>query len=150
MNTTRIALTTALLAAGAWTAKAVAIGIAGGLDRSPFENPLFFLGLAAWMVALAASGAALTRGAPTPVRIAASLGAVAAGWVAVVLVGALVGDRVAGHWAWTELNLWVAGALTLGLAFWLDRRVETADHRKELPDRQTVIADRRKEAAARW
>ncbi|GAA1643213.1 hypothetical protein [Georgenia ruanii] len=136
MNTTRIALTTALLAAGAWTAKAVAIGVAGGLDRSPLENPLFFLGLAAWMAALATCGAALARAASTPVRFAAGLGAVVAGWLAVVLIGALVGDRAAGHWAWTELNLWVVGALTLGLAAWLGRRTDPADRRSELTDRR--------------
>lgn len=142
MNTTRMALTTALLAAGAWTAKAVAIGIAGGLGRSPLENPLFFLGLAACMVAMAACGVAWARRAAVPVRIAAGLGAVVAGWLTVVLVGALVGDRTAGHWAWTELNLWVVAALTLGLAAWLDRRDAPAAGRR-------VSVGRRKEPAVR-
>ncbi|HZI97553.1 MAG TPA: hypothetical protein VFD41_08520 [Actinomycetales bacterium] len=35
----------------AWLVKAVAIGIAGGLDRSPLEGPLFLLGLLAGAVA---------------------------------------------------------------------------------------------------
>ena len=45
VNSLRIAQLAATAAAVFWTAKATAIGIAGGLDKSPLESPLFIAGL---------------------------------------------------------------------------------------------------------
>jgi hypothetical protein len=47
-----------LAAVAAWGIKAVAIGVAGGLEKSPFEGPLFRIGLLALVVAFAAAGVA--------------------------------------------------------------------------------------------
>ena len=64
MNSSRIALVAAVAAAASWTLKAVAIGTAGGLDKSPLEGPLFFAGCSCFVVASVALGVAITRGAP--------------------------------------------------------------------------------------
>ena len=45
MTASRFAVLAAVASAVAWGLKAVAIGIAGGLDESPLESPLFVLGL---------------------------------------------------------------------------------------------------------
>ena len=121
MNSSRIALLAALAAVVSWTLKAFAIGVAGGLGRSPFEGPLFFTGLVCFVVAAVALGVALTRGRPVWVR--AATGVVLApvlgiGFTVVVdaLVGALRPTSPLRHWAWSEVNLWVVAIVALGLA----------------------------------
>lgn len=52
MNSRSIALWAALAAATSWAAKSVPIGVAGGLDKSPLEAPLFFAGLISLAVAV--------------------------------------------------------------------------------------------------
>ena len=66
MTSRRIALWASIAAATFWTAKSIAIGLAGGLDKSPLEAPLFFLGLISFVVAVVALGVALTAG---PTRV---------------------------------------------------------------------------------
>lgn len=118
MNPSRIAL----IAAVGWTLKSVAIGTAGGLDKSPFEGPLFFVGLGCYLVAVLALGVAVTRRLPGWVRAAVGVLAVVVGIVVVSVIGAVVNAIEAPsaerHWAWTEVNLWVMaiGALVLALA----------------------------------
>ena len=49
MSTARLFTITTALTVGAvvaWGVKALVIGLAGGLDKSPLEGPLFILGLA--------------------------------------------------------------------------------------------------------
>ncbi len=125
MTSRRIALWAALAAATSWTVKSVAIGIAGGLDKSPFEAPLFFLGLVSFVVAAVALGVGLTSGHRTWVRIAAGLGGFVTGFVLTMLVDAAVGAfHAAGverHWVWTEFNLWVAALVAVGVAVALNR-----------------------------
>lgn len=101
-----------------WTAKAVAIAIVGGLGRSPFEGPLFFLGFASALVAAAAIGVAATAGQRRLLRILAA----AAGIISAVVVTLLVGGVVAvveparPGWAWGEVNLWVLGLAAVCVA----------------------------------
>ena len=124
MNSRRIALWAALAAAAAWTAKSVAIAAAGGLDRSPLEGPLFFLGLACFAVAVVSLGVAATAGLPAWVRAAAGVGAFAVGFALTLAVDAVVeavhapGVR---HWVWSEVNLWVVATVGLTVAVLLQR-----------------------------
>ncbi len=122
MNSSRIALVAAVSAAVCWTLKAIAIGTAGGLDKSAFESPLFFAGLVSAVVAAVALGVALTGGRPLWVRIlAGAAGPVLTVGVAAVLdvlVAAIQPESASPHWVWSEVGLWVmaAGAVALALA----------------------------------
>jgi hypothetical protein len=125
MNTPRIAVTAAAAAVVAWAAKAVAIGLAGGLGRSSFENPLFFLGL---LCALLSVGALAVSAAATP-RWWARAGAVAGALVALFVVVALTSaalESVGDHWVWSELSLWVTSVAVLALA--ASRSSQTSSH----------------------
>lgn len=129
MTSRRIALWAAVAAAVSWTAKSVAIGAAGGLDKSPLEAPLFFLGLVSFVVALVALGVAATAGASTWLRVVAGVGAFIAGFAVTLAVDAAVGafysSGVDRYWVWTEFNLWVAGLAALAIAVVLNRRHES-------------------------
>ena len=129
-NSTRIALSTALLAAALWSLKALTIGLAGGLDKSPLEDPLFLAGLAAFLTAAVAIGVALTRGRPTWLRALAGLAGPVIGFLTAMALDSLVGAFQATgegrHWVWTEVNLWVIGAAGVALAALARRREQTA------------------------
>ena len=121
MNSSRIALLAAVAAVVSWTLKAVAIGTAGGLDKSPLEGPLFFTGLLCFVVAVVAVGVALTRGRPGWVRavagvVVAPVLGIGATLAVDALVGALRPTDPLRHWVWAEINLWVVAAAVLGLA----------------------------------
>jgi hypothetical protein len=125
MKSRRIALCAALAAVISWAAKSVAIGVAGGLDKSPLEAPLFFIGLISFVVAVVALGIAVTPGVPTLMRIAAGVGAFVVGFAFTLIVDAVVGafysagaDR---HWVWAEFNLWVSGLAAVAIAVALNR-----------------------------
>lgn len=117
MSTYRIAVVTAIATCVLWAAKATAIGLAGGLDRSPLESPLFLAGLVCCCIAVVSLGLHLTRERPGWQRGVAAIGLVAATVAAVPLLVALVDAAVAPdpgrHWAWYELNLWVVAAAVL-------------------------------------
>ena len=121
MNSSRIAFIAAVTAVvQLGTLKAVAIGTAGGLGRSPFEGPLFFAGLISFVVASVAVGVALTRGRPrvgpvvTGVVVAPVVGI---GFTMAIdtLVGALQPASPLRHWVWTEVNLWAVALAVLAL-----------------------------------
>lgn len=125
MKSRRTALWAALAAATSWTAKSVAISVAGGLDKSPLEAPLFVTGLIFFVVAVVALGIAVTSGVRTWMRIAAGVGAFVVGFAFTLIVDAGVGafhssgaDR---HWVWAEFNLWVSGLAALAIAVALNR-----------------------------
>ena len=127
MNSSRIALLAAVAAVVSWTLKAVAIGTAGGLDKSPLEGPLFFAGLLSFVVAVVAVGVALTRGRPLWVRavtgvVVAPVVGIGATLVVDALVGALRPTDPLRHWVWAEINLWVVAAAVLALALTVRRR----------------------------
>lgn len=127
-TSTRIALIAAVVAASGWTAKSIAIGLAGGNDLSPLEGPLFLVGLIALLVAAASLGVALTRDQPLWLRAAAGLVGPLLGFAAAMaidsLVGVIRGPSEGRHWVWVELNLWVIGLATLVLAVRLARRAD--------------------------
>ncbi|HEX6150065.1 hypothetical protein [Nocardioides sp.] len=117
MKFSRMAVISALLCIGAWTAKSVAIGIAGGLDRSPLEGPLFLLGLASFVTTVVLLSLALTAGRHPGARALGVVAGVVAGAGFSIATNALVtAIRPADpSWVWSELNLWVGAALLLGL-----------------------------------
>jgi hypothetical protein len=113
MSTARITTITTVLTAGAvvvWGVKALVIGLAGGLDKSPLEGPLFMIGFLLFVSGVIAIGLAVTAGRGVAARV---LGAVAAFAVtAAVFLG--VDSVVAGlapendpHWVWAEVQLWI-------------------------------------------
>ena len=117
MNPSRIAVTSVLTCIGAWTAKAIAIGVAGGLGRSPLESPLFLLGLVAFVATVVLLALALSAGRGAVVRVLAVVGGIVAGVAFSVASNALVtAVRPADpSWVWGEVNLWVGAAVLLAL-----------------------------------
>jgi hypothetical protein len=117
MNPHRTALVSSVATVVVWTAKALAIGIAGGLGSSPAEGPLFLAGLVCCVVAAVATGVALTAGRSRAVRV---LGGIA-GFVVTAVLGTLAQSVVSAvqpahpAWAWGEVNLWVMGLALLGV-----------------------------------
>ena len=123
MDAARLARTAAVATVVIWGLKALAIWAAGGLGESPFEGPLFFLGLLALLVTGASLGVALTRGRPTPVRVGAGvvglLAAGAVGSLADAVAGAVVPESAG--WVEAEAGLWLTALVFLALAFLLLR-----------------------------
>jgi hypothetical protein len=121
--------TAALCAVGAvvaWGLKAVAIAVAGGLDRSPLEGPFFFLGLGLLVAAFVAAGLALTEGRKVAARILGTVGALVVGIAVSGLVersvGALVPDSAG--WVQEEAGLWAISTITAVamLIWWTTQR----------------------------
>ena len=123
MEISRIAVISALISIGAWTAKSVAIGLAGGLDRSPLEGPLFLLGLASFVATVVLLALALTTGRPLALRVLAVLvGVVTAIGFSVATDVLLSAVRPPDpSWVWSEVNLWVGAAALLALVLVTDR-----------------------------
>ncbi len=127
MNTSRIAVIASVLAAVFWAAKAVAIGAAGGLGRSPAENPLFFLGLTSCVVAVVTLAVCATPRRAWWVRSAVGVAVVLGLFVVVGLIDSAAHAVVDGdHWVLTELNLWIAALVVLGVSVVRDRRQRSA------------------------
>jgi hypothetical protein len=128
MNLTRSAYVAALATVALWTAKAIAIAIAGGLGKSPLEGPLFLLGLLACVIATVLVGAATLADRSVGWRI---LGAVIA-FVGVSVAGTLVQVVVTAiqpahpQWFWGEINLWVIMLGLLAAALWIRAREAAA------------------------
>jgi hypothetical protein len=115
MNSTRLALGATLATTFFWTAKAVAIGIAGGLNRSPLESPLFLLGLVCCIVAAAATGVAVARRQTVLGQTLSAAGGIVAGALVVVVANAVVAAVAppSSGWVWGEVNLWAMALILL-------------------------------------
>lgn len=132
MSASRLALGAAVCAVVAWAAKATAIGLAGGLDRSSAESPLFVVGLVAALVGAGAFGAALTMGRPVAIRVLGAVAVVAALLLVVAVVSAVVSlaQPEDPSWVWAEVNLWVSALLLLGaVLLWRSRGAAGAGRR---------------------
>lgn len=128
MTASRVALIAALTSAVMWALKGVAIGVAGGLDRSPWEGPLFILGLLAHVTAFGTLGAAITAGRSLPRRALAAAAGVAAGYVLSMLAAALAAGIMPASTGWvrSEAGLWLAALLAVAVtAVWHARRTRT-------------------------
>ncbi|MFP5218240.1 MAG: hypothetical protein ACLGIG_00680 [Actinomycetes bacterium] len=119
MDAARLARAAAVAAVVLWGAKAIAIWVAGGLDESPLEGPLFFLGLLAAVTAGGAIGAALTHGRATGVRVAAAVAGVLAGAALGALADALSRAVLPDSTGWVqaEAGLWLSALVLVAVAF---------------------------------
>ena len=125
MTANRVAAVAAVCAAVSWAVKAIAIWIAGGLDKTPLEDILFWLGFGAMVVAFVALGVAAARGRSLLVKIVAGVIGLVVGVVALVAVEDAVGAIVpeSAGWVAEEAGLWVAAAATTAFALlWLRSR----------------------------
>lgn len=124
MNTTRIAVIAATAAVVSWTLKSVAIGTAGGVNKSPLEGPFFFLGFLCFVVAVCSLALSIVGRREWWAKGAAVAGAVVVVAAGVVLSGIAV-DTLAttDHWVWGEMSLWLpALALLAGCAWHASRQ----------------------------
>lgn len=128
MSTARLFTITTALTVGAvvaWGVKALVIGLAGGLDKSPLEGPLFILGLVLYVLGLVAIGLAVTAGRTVVVRILGGVAAVVAGFAAFLVIDTIIAGMapdVDPHWAWAEAQLWISSVATAILWFALRNR----------------------------
>ena len=125
MRAVRLAAFAAVGAVVAWVLKAIVIAVAGGLDQSPLESPLFILGLLLISIAFAAGGFAAAEGRGTAMRAAGVVGGVVVGLLLFILVETAVGAVVpdSAGWVKEEAGLWVASVVTAAVMFgWLRRR----------------------------
>ena len=99
--------------------------MAGGLDKSPAEGPLFFLGMILFTVAVVAIGLAVTAGRSVGARVLGVVGTVAltfVAWIAIDTVIASLSPERDAHWVWAEVQLWViAVVVAVGWQVWLGR-----------------------------
>lgn len=124
MTAARVATYATLGAVLVWGIKAVVIGLAGGLDRSPAEGPLFVLGLLLYVIGVLAVGLALTAGRGVGWRVAGMLGAFATAAVAFLVVDGIVAALAPPdpHWVWAEVQLWIVSVATAVGWYLLARR----------------------------
>ncbi|QZY29841.1 hypothetical protein [Nocardioides coralli] len=130
MTAARVATWATTGAVVIWAVKAVAIGTAGGLDRSPAESPLFLAGMLTFLVGVVAIGLAVTAGRGLAVRLLGVLGAVTGlfvAWMVIDTAIAALAPEQDPHWVWEELQLWVIAVLTaVGWQVWARREPATA------------------------
>lgn len=120
--TSRIALISSIAGCVLWAAKSLTIAVAG-LGQTPLEDPLFFAGYLALLIAAGALGIRFLARRPWQRPLAVIGGLVVS--VAVVTIAGWLVDLVQPAnpgWAWGELDLWALGALTLAAAFYDTRR----------------------------
>ena len=117
MSPLRIAVIAAALSVVLWALKAVAIGIAGGLDESPLEGPLFLLGLLAFVTAFVAGGVALMASRSTVMKIAAGIAGAVVAIVLVVVFTSVMVELLPSSIGWPEeeAGLWLASLFALAL-----------------------------------
>ena len=133
MTLVRTATLCAVGALVAWGLKGVAIAVAGGLGRSPFEGPFFFLGLGLLLAAFVAAGLALTAGRGIGARVLGVVGALVVGIALSGLLQAAMGALVpdSAGWVQAEAGLWAISTVTAVtfLVWWSARRrdVSTPD-----------------------
>lgn len=124
MTASRLAVLAAVTSVVAWGLKAVAIGVAGGLDQSPLEGPLFVLGLVAIVVAFASLGVAVARDHSVTFKVIGAVVGVVIGFglsmLASVVAAAVIPDSAG--WVQAEAGLWFSALLALGVtAYWRTR-----------------------------
>jgi hypothetical protein len=119
MSALQAARVGAVLGLVAWSVKSLVIALAGGLDRSPLEGPLFLLGMVATVVGGMALGAAVAAARAVWVRVAAAvLGAVVvagAGSVLQTVLNAALPDSLG--WFRNELGLIASAAVLTVVVF---------------------------------
>jgi hypothetical protein len=125
MSASRLAVLAAIASVVAWGLKAVAIGVAGGLDKSPLEGPLFVLGLVAIVVASASLGVAVAGERTLAFKVLGGLVGVLIGFGLSMLASAVAASLIpdSAGWVQAEAGLWFSALLALGItATWHARR----------------------------
>lgn len=125
MSASRLAVLAAIASVVAWGLKAVAIGVAGGLDKSPLEGPLFVLGLVAIVVASASLGVAVAGERTLAFKVLGGLVGVLIGFGLSMLASAVAATLIpdSAGWVQAEAGLWFSALLALGItATWHARR----------------------------
>jgi len=125
MTASRLAVLAAAASVVAWGLKAVAIGVAGGLDQSPFEGPLYLLGLVSIVVAFAALGVAVAGERAVIVKVIGAVVGVLVGFALSMLASlaatAIIPDSAG--WVQAEAGLWFSALFALGVTvYWRTRR----------------------------
>lgn len=121
MNITPLTKVAAVTAALFWAAKATAIAVAGGLDQSPLETPLFMLGLLAFVVAAVTLTWSALAGRGLALRILACVGSVV-GIFGFAAITTPVFESLVDSWVGAELNLWVLAVALLIVVALVSRR----------------------------
>jgi hypothetical protein len=125
VTASRLAVLAAITSLVAWGLKAVAIWVAGGLDESPLESPLFVLGLVAIVVAFVSLGVAVARERPLAFKVIGGVVGVLIG-VALSILASFVAAAVIPEsvgWVREEAGLWFSALLALGVtAAWHTKR----------------------------
>jgi hypothetical protein len=125
MNASRLAVLAAITAAVAWGLKAVVIGVAGGLDQSPLETPLFLLGLLASVVSFASLGVAVATGRPVALKVVGGVIGILVGGMLSALASAVAAAAIpdSAGWVQEEAGLWLSALLAVAVAIsWHARR----------------------------
>ncbi|CAN5758363.1 hypothetical protein BH20ACT6_BH20ACT6_12050 [soil metagenome] len=125
MSWLRLAAVAAIVAVVLWAAKALAIALAGGLDESPLEGPLFVIGFLAILTAFATAGVAAVGDRSVGFKVVGAVLGLVGGFVLFLLVETGVGALVPSSAGWVkeEAGLWVASLLTAAvLMAWSARR----------------------------
>ena len=109
----------------AWGLKAVVIAVAGGLDQSPLETPLFLLGLLSIVVSFASLGVALARGRPVALKVVGGVVGILIGGALSALASAVAAAAIpdSAGWVQEEAGLWLSALLAVAVAVsWHTRR----------------------------
>ena len=128
MTASRLAVLAAITALVAWGLKAVAIWVAGGLDESPVESPLFVLGLVAIVVAFASLGVAVAKERPVAFKVIGGVVGLVVG-VALSMLMSFVAEAVipdSAGWVQGEAGLWLSALLAVGVTAAWDAKRGTA------------------------
>jgi len=117
MGASRLAVLAATVSVVAWGLKAVAIGVAGGLDESPLESPLFVLGLVAIVVAFASLGVATARERTLAFKVIGGMVGVLVGFALSMLASVVAATVIpdSAGWVQAEAGLWFSALLALGV-----------------------------------
>jgi hypothetical protein len=125
MTAAKVATYATIGAVAVWAVKALVIGLAGGLEKSPSEAPLFILGMAMFTVGVVSIGLAITAGRSPLMRVLGVVGTVAATmvvWLAIDTVIASMAPENDPSWVWAEVQLWlISVAFAVGWQFWIGR-----------------------------
>ena len=123
MSASRLAWYGAVATAVVWALKALAIWVAGGLNKTVLEDLGWTLGALLFLATWGALGAALMEGRAVWLRIVTAVGGVAIGLVVVMILdGAADVLPDSTGWVKEEAGLWAAAVVTLAAAWALRRR----------------------------
>lgn len=119
MTSARIAILAAGLALLLWLVKGVAIWVAGGLDKSPVEGPLFLAGFACYVVGAFAFGYSLSGGSVL-VRLGLGVVSLVVGLTMINVLQSLTRAVLPDSAGWVneEAGLWLSAAILVALTQW--------------------------------